>query len=304
MRQTVKDDPVPPPHDAPRLCVLASGSAANASALHWRDTRRRDHLWLIDAGLSPRRTRSLLDAHRLSLEHLEGIVLTHLDRDHWHQGWANRWDSLLPTTTRVLLHHTHSGDLPRLGRAAPRAELIRHGTTLDGDATLATAVAPHDRAGSAALRFQFHSGAALGYATDLGRVDTTLVRHLRAVHVLAIESNYCPRLQADSGRPDFLIDRITGGRGHLSNEEARDAVRRIGPLEHVVLLHLSRDCNRPHLAARLHQDSPLPCTVASHNRPTPWIPVGATRTSPTPTPAQLTFFNEHAPRARRVPANA
>ena len=78
--------------------------------------------------------------------------------------------------------------------------------------------------------------------------------------VLCIESNYDPRMQADSPRPGFLKRRITGGRGHLSNEEAFAAVRAIldrrqsrgrRPPAHIVLLHRSRQCNCPDLVRRL-----------------------------------------------------
>src|SRR5207237_1874511 len=113
--------------------------------------------------------------------------------------------------------------------------------------------------------------AALGFVTDLGHMPGTLIDHLRAVDVLAIESNYCPRLQQSSGRPWFLKRRITGGRGHLSNEQCAAAVSEIRPRSHVVLLHLSRECNHPSLAAGAHDGAPYALTLSHHERPTPWV---------------------------------
>jgi hypothetical protein len=51
-----------------------------------------------------------------------------------------------------------------------------------------------------------------------------------------------------------LIARVLGDEGHLSNEQAAELLRAVlarspaGRLQHVVQLHLSRDCNRPGLA--------------------------------------------------------
>ena len=82
----------------------------------------------------------------------------------------------------------------------------------------------------------------------------------KGVDLLAIESNYDPVMQQSSGRPYFLVQRITGGRGHLSNEQAFAAVLTIvsrthakhGKLPaHIVLLHRSRECNCPDLLRTL-----------------------------------------------------
>jgi hypothetical protein len=72
-----------------------------------------------------------------------------------------------------------------------------------------------------------------------------------------------------------LKRRIMGGHGHLSNAQALDAVEAIGPGQHVVLLHLSRDCNDPELVAGLHEGSDYALTIASQDRPTRWVRLGA-----------------------------
>jgi phosphoribosyl 1,2-cyclic phosphodiesterase len=153
----------------------------------------------------------------------------------------------------------------------------------------------HDELGSAVFRVsvpvwtgggerQVH----LGYATDLGRATDELLGFLSAdavlplargagarqpglfdamrlaegdgaqrprLDVLAIESNYCPQLQAASDRPMFLKQRITGGRGHLSNQESAEIACRATPRMGAFLLHLSRVCNRPTLALEAHQQA-------------------------------------------------
>jgi phosphoribosyl 1,2-cyclic phosphodiesterase len=64
-------------------------------------------------------------------------------------------------------------------------------------------------------------------------------------------------MQRASGRSPYLIDRIMGGSGHLSNEQALEvaiAVDRAQPLSSLHLLHLSRQCNCPRLVARLYEE--------------------------------------------------
>src|SRR5690606_1803486 len=112
----------------------------------------------------------------------------------------------------------------------------------------------HDAEGTHGFVIEGH-GCRIGYATDLGRVTDELVERFCELDILAIESNYDPEMQRTSGRPRFLQQRITGGRGHLSNGQCFDAVRRIldrdaalGTLpRHVVLLHRSQQCNCPTL---------------------------------------------------------
>jgi len=66
-------------------------------------------------------------------------------------------------------------------------------------------------------------------------------------------------MQLDSSRPWFLKNRIMNGSGHLSNQQAFDAIVRIlnraeksrSKLpEHIVLLHRSRECNCPKLVRK------------------------------------------------------
>ncbi|MCA9304092.1 MAG: hypothetical protein KC996_08225, partial [Phycisphaerales bacterium] len=99
---------------------------------------------------------------------------------------------------------------------------------------------------------------------------------------LAIESNYCPRMQEASGRPAYLKKRIMGGSGHLSNEESAHAIGLIEPGERLVLLHLSQQCNCPQTAAHAHRHHRWTPTISTQHTPTPWIPIRATERSSTP----------------------
>jgi phosphoribosyl 1,2-cyclic phosphodiesterase len=119
----------------------------------------------------------------------------------------------------------------------------------------------------------------LGFATDLGRVPQSLIDAFRDVDVLAIESNYDPPMQRRSARPAMLKRRIMGGAGHLSNEQSFDAVRAIvaastAPPRHIVLLHLSRQCNAPDIVRAMYFIEPALAErvcITNQYQPTGWL---------------------------------
>lgn len=264
--------PVPPAGAAMALCVLASGSRGNCAVLVRGSGDRREAI-LIDAGLSPRRTAGLLASVGVGIDRVRAVVFTHLDHDHAHPGWGDA----LPEGAALYIYARHMGRAERAGLLRSRTVPFEGEFLLPGGVVARPWVMPHDSLGVVCFRFGAADADDLGYATDLGRVSSGLVEHLAGVSVLAIESNYCPKLQAESGRPLFLRRRITAGHGHLSNEECLEAVHRIEPRRHVVTLHLSRQCNRVELVASMHEGADYTLTVAEQDRPTRWVGVPAGR---------------------------
>jgi phosphoribosyl 1,2-cyclic phosphodiesterase len=273
----------------PALRVLASGSGGNCSVLTY-EIDGWTRFVMIDAGLSPRRTMPLLRASGLSLGQLDAILLTHLDRDHWHDSWAKA----RPPQTRFIVHRRHARDLLRRDRM--NIVEIHDGTRLAPDVHVSPITLSHDQDGVTAFRFDFTSAntplARLGFATDLGHVTEEFITSFRGVDVLAIESNYCPKMQLASSRPAFLKRRIMGGAGHLSNQQAREAIESIAPRSHVVLLHLSRECNRPELVAEMHAGADYALTISAQSHATRWVPIVATDAPPLAPiiPRQPTLF--------------
>lgn len=245
----------------PALRVLASGSAGNCSVL-----ATPDGFTLIDIGLSPRRTFRLLAECGLDPDAVGDVLLTHLDHDHFHSGWLRA----MPQGWTLRMHRAHLGRAKRAGALYRRTLPFGCNESFDLPGASARALRlAHDSLGVAAFRIDA-GGRSIGYATDLGRATDALVEHLAGVGLLAIESNYCPDLQAASARPAFLKQRITGGAGHLSNHECADATRRIAP-RRAVLLHLSRECNRPERAVVAHDAGAYEVIVSSQHAPTPWV---------------------------------
>ena len=258
------------------LRVFASGSGGNCSALILREDAAR-RLCLVDLGLSPRASgRHLADAG-LALSDVEHVFITHFDSDHCRATWPGR----LPRGAVVHVHprHVRAARAAGLGAVEPI-----DGATTVGEARVHATLLAHDRAGVAAFRFDL-ADASVGYATDVGRPTARLVDLFAGVDLLALESNYCPRLQAASNRPAFLKERIMGGAGHLSNQQCAATAARIGPRRDLVLLHLSRQCNTPALALAAHEGAAYSVTVSAQDHATRWIPVAPFERAPANAPA-------------------
>lgn len=287
-------NPAPAKTPIAALRILASGSSGNCSVLLLKVAGER-RICLIDAGISPRRVRRFLEHSGLSMDLIDAVLVTHLDHDHWKDGWC----STLPSRATVRLHARHAAAMRRSGQMDKKIEAFDGAFELHPGIRVDPVLGSHDEHGVAAFRVDFaceadadatQGGAAtasLGFATDLGHVPDGLIEHFQGVDVLAIESNYCPRMQQASSRPWFLKRRIMGGSGHLSNEQCLRAVEAIGPRSHVVLLHLSRECNHPDLVAQMHAGAGYDVTVTHHERPTRWVPIHASPASRTDGPGRV-----------------
>jgi phosphoribosyl 1,2-cyclic phosphodiesterase len=234
------------------FCVLASGSSGNCTVV-----RTPAGVMLIDAGIGPRMTAMRLNGTGAHLREVTAICLTHLDRDHFSLGWAG---FIASRGVRVFCHSQRIDELLDVLGEELRKNVVGFDEMfepMDGVRVDPISLA-HDRAGSHGFLIEGF-GCRVGYATDLGRVPAELVERFVDLDVLAIESNYDPLMQEQGARPHFLKQRIMGGRGHLSDEQALAAVRQILDRcercgarlpAHIVLLHRSRQCNCPNLVRK------------------------------------------------------
>ena len=99
----------------------------------------------------------------------------------------------------------------------------------------------------------------MSLVSDIGlRYFACLRKKLEGTNVLIIESNHDPKmLMADHKRPMHVKQRIRGRQGHLSNENACELVKEImhDELQHIVLFHLSKDCNCREIALDLMENT-------------------------------------------------
>ncbi|MSR41548.1 MAG: MBL fold metallo-hydrolase [Phycisphaerales bacterium] len=238
-----------------RFAVLGSSSSGNASVLRIepRDASLgAPRQILIDTGLSPKATRGRLSALGFDIADTTDILYTHFDMDHARASWAT---PVMCFGMTVRCARKHLPLAKERGLPSQFTHAFEGAFTLGSGITVTPIDLPHDAAGAVAFHIQTPAGS-IGFATDLGRVEPTLRDAFEGVDLLAIESNYDHAMQVASSRPTFLKDRIMGGNGHLSNQQTLDFVRdlaRTKAPERIVLLHLSRECNDPHVIQSLWQ---------------------------------------------------
>ena len=215
------------------LCILASGSAGNASIL-----RSPAGVLLIDAGISPRTLAKRLDGTGVCLADIAAVCLTHLDGDHFSPHWTS---TLRRLNIPIYCHANKVDDLLFAPELVPliRPFDVDAFSPLDG-LTCDPIHFAHDPLGSHGFVVDGF-GYRIGYATDLGHVPRYFFDRFRDL---------------DSARPWFLKRRITGGHGHLSNLQAFAAIRKLLDRahqlpDHIVLLHRSQECNCLDVVRRL-----------------------------------------------------
>ena len=261
------------------LSILARGSSGNCSVL-----RSPHGLILIDCGIGPRTTAGRINDLGISVADIRAICLTHLDSDHFNPVWVSK---IIRGQIQIFCHESRIHDLTAIAGGSPEfAQLIQ---PFNGHAfepilgiQLTAIKLHHDEHGSHGFLARC-SNSLVGYATDLGRVEERLIRQFAGVGLLAIESNYDSQMQLASDRPWFLKRRIMGGKGHLSNEQALDAVRKIldqaeimgrNLPRHIVLLHRSRQCNCPQRVRDLFSTDHRIAdrlVLAEQGQATPWL---------------------------------
>jgi phosphoribosyl 1,2-cyclic phosphodiesterase len=242
-----------------RFTVLASGSSGNASLVE-----AGGFGVLLDAGIGPRILAQRLAAIGASWTHIHALLLTHTHSDHWKE------TTLVHIARRgipIYCHEGHHEYLMTGSEAFARlagAGLVRFFE--DGEEIqLANALrcrplsVRHDSGATFGFRFDgasdlFGRASALAYLADLGCWDDNLADAVANVDLLALEFNHDVEMERTSGRMPQLIARVLGDEGHLSNVQAtalmHEVLRRSTPgrMQHLVQLHLSRECNRPALA--------------------------------------------------------
>lgn len=275
------------------LVVLASGSSGNACLL-----RVDGFGLLIDAGLGPRKLVSQMKHMGVGWPEIHGMILTHTHADHWNDRTLGRLSKM---NIPFFCHRDHQHRLSRHGSGFSQlrsAKLVRYYSEkqpleLPGDLICHAVPVLHDSGSAFGFRIErpqslFASEWAMGFASDLGTWDETLAEAFANIDLLALEYNHDVGLQQKSRRSWQLIERVLSDEGHLSNEQAADLTAEIinrstpNRLQNLVQLHLSRDCNRPHLAQE-SAESVLnklshPCEIHTADQHTP-IRVGGSGTT-------------------------
>ncbi len=227
-----------------KITVLGSGSGGNCTLVEGDGTRV-----LVDAGFSGKEIRERLLQVGCTPEGLDAVLLTHEHGDH-----TKGLPALCGRMNIPLYCNKLTGEA--VEEALPKFSHWRYFAT--GDAfpiknfTIQSFMIPHDAQDP--VGFVIRQGAlAFGFATDLGHATHLVTERIRGCNAMVLESNYdLQMLQQDTKRPWDVKRRIQNRHGHLSNEDAAALAAEVAHagLQHILLGHLSGDCNTPELALR------------------------------------------------------
>jgi phosphoribosyl 1,2-cyclic phosphodiesterase len=258
--------------------MLGSGSAGNCALVESDSTRI-----LVDAGLSARQITQRLAMVGRNLTDIHAILLTHEHGDHIRGlSVLCKQHSVPVYANRLTAEATaEASNQSQGGRISWR--LFANGNHFEvGDLSVESFSIPHDAQDPVGYVIR-HGTKSVGIVTDLGHVTKLVLERVKSTDLLVMEANHDVKmLQEDTIRPWSTKQRILSRHGHLSNEAAATFAGDIlsDRLQHLVLAHLSRDCNCPNLARqvvsnRLQQDGAthVAITVAHQDQPTALIGV-------------------------------
>jgi phosphoribosyl 1,2-cyclic phosphodiesterase len=223
-----------------KLWMLGSGSNGNAILVECDGSRL-----LFDCGFGTRTLAGRLKAINVAPESIEGCLITHEHHDHIRGAGAaaKRWG--------WGIYATRGTSRARELLDAP-VQLFAAGMTLEFPRMrVMTTRTPHDADESVGFVVEsLSTGARAGLFYDIGHVTRGIARACESLDILVLESNHDDDMLAHGPYPPFLQRRIASRYGHLSNHEASDFARRTVKrgLNHIVLAHLSENCNTPRVA--------------------------------------------------------
>ncbi|MBA9077236.1 MBL fold metallo-hydrolase [Rufibacter quisquiliarum] len=223
---------------------------------------------LVDVGISCRETERRLARLGLSMQRVKAIFISHEHSDHIRglEVLSKRYQ--LPVyITYPTLRNSRLDLQPHLVVPFEAYAPVQVGSlSVTAFPKLHDAADPHSFMVSS-------SGVNVGVFTDIGTPCDHVIRQFQRCHAAFLETNYDEDLLDNGYYPYHLKKRIKGEKGHLSNRQALTLFTGYKPdfMSHVLLSHLSKDNNCPHLVKELfwaHADG-VEVVVASRFEETP-----------------------------------
>ncbi|MGN1298602.1 MAG: MBL fold metallo-hydrolase [Candidatus Scatovivens sp.] len=221
------------------FCSLFSGSSGNCLFVESDNAKI-----LIDCGVSLKKINESLKNFGLSVDALDGILITHEHSDHTKALGTITKRYNIPIYANIETAHT----LKDVNLGNFKYFRIDEDFKI-GDICVKPFSIPHDAANPCGFSI-YNNRKKLTIATDIGHMNDYVLENLKYSNFLLLESNYEPELLNCSKYPFNLKRRIAGPNGHLPNSVAGKTISYLYNynLETVFLGHLSKENNIPELA--------------------------------------------------------
>lgn len=223
------------------MASLNSGSNGNA---YYVGTN--EEAVIIDAGLSCREMEKRMKRLGLPVTRVKALFISHEHTDHICGLDTFARKNHLP----VYASAPTLGKLQNNGYQAK--SFISNVPVKVGGLTIRPFFKEHDAVDAHSFTIS-GNGVTVGVFTDIGRICDQLIYHFSRCNGAFLEANYDDDMLDKGKYPQFLKQRIRGGRGHLSNAQALELMIAHKPsyMDVILLSHLSKDNNDPELAVNL-----------------------------------------------------
>lgn len=217
-----------------QFCSLGSGSKGNGTLLAFGQS-----LIMIDCGFSIKETVRRLDLKGINPKQISAILVTHEHSDHVAgvAGFANKYSIPVWLNKGTNLHKKCT--------SIKSKELFNsHESFQLGDFRVTPVAVPHDS--REATQFVFSvADQSVGLLTDVGHITDHIIDAYSKCNALLLEFNYELAMLMDGPYPFALKQRVSGGLGHLSNQQAIDMLSQmdLSKLSKVVAMHISEENN-------------------------------------------------------------
>lgn len=228
-----------------RFCSIASGSSGNCIYVGSETTH-----FLVDVGISGKRTEQGLKALDLNPKDLDGILITHEHADHIAGlGVMSRKYEIPIYATRGTIEAIRNCKSVGQIDLGLFVEICEDTKMSVKDLMIMPMKISHDAAQPVAYRIAYGKQK-IGICTDLGVFNEYTVESLKGLDAILIEANHDINMLQVGPYPYHLKQRILGDKGHLSNENSGRLLGRIlhDDMQAILLGHLSHENNMPELA--------------------------------------------------------
>ncbi len=203
---------------------------------------------LVDAGISCKETERRMALLGLTMKMVKAVFISHEHTDHISglQSIAEKYNLPVFITAATA----------QRGRLHFKKELLHHFAAYNPVAVGSMMITAFPKFHDAADPHSFiisYNGIKVGVFTDIGSPCIHVTKHFSQCHAAFLESNYDETMLEEGSYPYFLKNRIRGGHGHLSNNQALDIFIKHRPpfMSHLLLGHLSKQNNNPQLVHNL-----------------------------------------------------
>ncbi len=231
------------------ITILGSGSKGNSILLHTEDSGI-----LIDAGFSRKEMFARFVKTNIDPSIIKALLITHDHSDHVRGARILADQLKIPTFVNEMTYkHLHQRNL--IGK---HVQIFDPGSAFAVDSfQIHPFSIPHDAMEPVGFAIFSDSSSGekfkVGIATDLGHLNNLVKTRLQECEALVLECNHDIKMLRDSERSLRLKHRIAGRFGHLNNEDSINAIETLlhEKTKHLLLYHLSSDCNCSELVANL-----------------------------------------------------